>query len=117
MIGFAIDQTTNDLFLRTDGTLAVVHDVEAIGQHVRQRLKTFHGEWFLDTEAGVPWLDEVFGRAYDPALSEALVKAEILDTIGVQEIITFGVAFNQTRRELIISEIEVLTMYDEKVVV
>ena len=116
-IGFAIDQTTNDLFLRADGSLAVVTDAEAIGQHVRQRLKTYQGEWFLDTSAGVPWLDDIFAKQYDPALSESVVKSEILDTDGISEIMTFSVGFNRVRRDLVISEVEVLTVYDRKVVI
>src|SRR5690606_2352093 len=82
-IGLAIDPATNDLFLRPNGELAIVRGAEAVGQHVRQRLKTFSGEWFLDTAAGVPWLDEILGRGYDPALAEAVVKGEVLDTDGV----------------------------------
>lgn len=116
-IGFAIDPTTNDLFLAEDGTVAVVRDAAAVGQHIRQRLMTFAGEWFLDTEVGVVWLDEIFGRAYDPALAESVVKAEILDTDGVDEILTFSVGFDRVKRNLIMSEIEVLTEYDVKVII
>lgn len=114
MIGLAIDPETNDLFLRADGSLAVVRDALAIGQHVRQRLKTFEGEWFLDTTAGVPWLDQIFGRAYDPALAESVVKAEILDTRGVTEITSFSVSFADTTRGLIIRDVGVLTTFDER---
>lgn len=116
-IGLAIHPDTNDLFLRGDGQLAIVRQAEAVGQHVRQRLKTFKGEWFLDTEAGMTWLDEVFAHRYDPALAESLVKAEILDTDGIQEILTFNVSFQQDKRNLVISEVEVLTMYDSKAVI
>ena len=84
--GLAIDPDTNDLFLRSDGGLAMVTGAEAAGQHIRQRLRFFRGEWFLDTTAGMPWLDQVLGSAYDPTLAEALTKAEILDTDGVTEI-------------------------------
>lgn len=116
--GLAIDQTTNDLFVNpTTGDMGVVTDAAAIAQHVRQRLKTFLGEWFLDTEAGVPWLDELFGRPYDPALAESIVKEEVLNTDGVKEILSFSVGFDRTKRNLIIREIEVLTVYDEKVIV
>lgn len=114
-IGLALDPTTNDLFLRADKSLAVVTKAEAVGQHVRQRLKTFQGEWFLDTTAGVPWLAQIMGRGYDPALAEAVVKAEILATDGVKEITSFSVSFDRTLRNLIIRDIEVLTIYDEEV--
>ena len=116
-IGLALDPLTNDLFLRPNGELAVVRDAEAVGQHVRQRLKTFEGEWFLDTTAGVPWLDQILGKNYDPALAEAVVKAEILDTDGVTEITAFSVRFNRNIRNLDIHSVEVLTEYDAEVAV
>lgn len=116
-IALAVDQTTNDLYLSADGTLAVTRNALAIGQHVRARLKTFEGEWFLDTAAGVTWLTEIFGKGYDPSLAESVVKAEILNTDGVKEILSFSVGFNQTTRNLIIREVEVLSEYDEKVII
>jgi hypothetical protein len=112
-IGLAIDPSTNDLALEADGRLSVVHDALAIGQHVRQRLMTFEGEWFLDTTAGVPWLDRILGRGYDPALAEAVVKAEVLATDGVTEITSFSVRFVSDPRQLDIRGVEVLTVYDE----
>lgn len=112
--GLALDPETNDLFL--DGReLAVVTDGEAVGQHVRQRLMTFAGEWFLDTTAGVPWLAQIMGAKYDPALAEAVVKAEILDTAGVVEITGFSVGFDQGVRRLNIRDVEVLTVYDSEI--
>ena len=116
-VGLAVDPATNDLFLRADGSLAVVTQAEAVGQHVRQRLMTFEGEWFLDTAAGVPWLDRLLGRQYDPALAEAVVKAEIMDTDAVTEITSFGVRFAHDHRNLDIHSVEVLTEYDQEVAV
>ncbi|GFO80971.1 MAG: hypothetical protein A49_05980 [Methyloceanibacter sp.] len=107
----------HDLYLEDDGNLAIVHDAEAVGQHVRQRLKTFEGEWFLDTAAGVPWLSEILGQRYDPALAEAVVKAEVLDTDAIKEITSFSVGFNRERRELTTYSISVLTDYDEDVAI
>src|SRR5690606_17790014 len=115
--GLAIDEATNDLYLAADGNLAVVTDAEAVGQHVRQRLQTFLGEWFLDTTAGVPWLDQILGKNYDPALAESVVKAEILATDGVEEILSFSVSFDRATRGLIIRSVEVRTMFDEVIAV
>lgn len=112
-IGLAIDPVTNDLFLASDGNLATVTDAEAVGQHAKQRLSTFQGEWVYDTTAGVPWLSQILGKGYDPALAESVVKAELLDTDGVEEITSFSVGFEKGTRGLIINEAEVLTMFDE----
>ncbi|QIG73263.1 baseplate assembly protein W [Rhizobium phage RHph_N17] len=114
-IGLAIDPTTNDLFLDGSKSLAIVEDAEAVGQHVRQRLMTFHGEWFLDTEAGVKWLTQIMGRAYDPALAEAVVKAEVLDTDGVTGIEGFDIGYVRDLRKLDIKGIQVSTIYEEEV--
>lgn len=114
-VGLAIDPNTNDLFLRADGNLAIVTRAEAVGQHARQRLKTFEGEWFLDNEAGVAWFSELLGERYNPALAEAVIKAEILNTHGIVSIESFSVAFAQTTRDLRIREIEAMTEYDERV--
>lgn len=110
--GLAIDQNTNDLYLDDDGNLAVSKGAQAVAEHVRQRLMTYQAEWFLDNTAGVPWLDQIMGKAYDSALSEALVKAEILNTDAVTEITSFSVGFLRMQRNLVIKDVEILTSYD-----
>lgn len=97
-------------------SLATVSKAEAVAQHCRQRLLTFSEEWFLDKEAGVPWLDEVLGQEYDPDLAESIIKAEILETDGVSEITSFSVKFDRTKRHLSAYDIEIRTKYDEVVV-
>lgn len=113
--GLSIDPATNDLHLTSQGHLATVADAASVGQHVRQRLMTFAGEWFLDTTVGVPWLTEILGKGYDPALAEAVVKAEILDTDGVTEITSFSVGFTRSTRALIVKDVSVGTVYDQEV--
>lgn len=112
-LGLSLDPATNDLHLDGDGALIVVRDAAAVGQHARQRLMTYRGEWFLDTAAGVPWLSDIMGKAFDAALAEAVVKGEILDTDGVTAIESFSVGFAGKTRALIIKDVSVLTVYDE----
>lgn len=116
-VGLAIDQSTNDLQIDAGGNLVLVRDAHAVGQHARQRLQTFAGEWFLDGTVGVPWLSQILGKGYDPALGEAVVKASLLATDGVTEITSFSVSFNQPTRGLNIRGVEVRTDYDQVVTV
>lgn len=104
-----------DLHLDRTNNLAVVKDGEAVGQHGRQRLMTYYSEWFLNTTVGVHWLDEIMGKNYDPALSEAIVKDELMGTPGVTSIETFSVSYTRSRRELVMNEIYVLTEYNTTV--
>jgi hypothetical protein len=114
-MGLAIDQATNDLHFSADGNLAIVTDAEAVGQHARQRLSTFQGEWFLDTTVGVPWLSQILGQRYDPALAEAVTKACLLTTDGVTGITSFSVSFGRVTRGLFIKSVDVTTDYDQEV--
>lgn len=109
----AIDPVTSDIYLDGDGNLAMVQDAEAIGQHARLRLHTYEGEWYLDTACGVPWLSDVLGQNYDPALAESVVKAELLNTDGVTGIDGFSVSFDRASRGVSIRSITVNTIYDE----
>lgn len=106
-----------DIYIDSTGNLATVTDAEAVGQHARQRLMTFEGEWFLDRDAGVPWIRDILGGQYDAVLAESVIKAEILDTDGVVEINSFSVRFDRDSRGLSAYNIDVATEYDEEVAV
>lgn len=113
MIGLGIDQKTNDLHFDATGNLALVQGRQAVAEHAAQRVRTFEGEWFLDSEAGLPWFQQLLGRRFDPALAEALVKAEIAETKGVIEITAFSVSFDQSSRFVNMKQIDFTTEYDE----
>ncbi|KQT52230.1 MULTISPECIES: hypothetical protein [unclassified Aureimonas] len=104
-----------DLALAADGNLAMVADAEAVGQHAAQRLQTFESEWFLDTTAGVPWLERIMGRKVDLPLAESVMKAEIMDTNGVTGIEAFDLRFDRKPRRLNLVRADVGTEYDEEV--
>ena len=114
--GLGLDAETHDLYLDASNNLVVARDARAIGEHVKQRLKMFAGEWFLDTTAGLPWLPRpgqfaIFDRPYQAGQSEALIKAEIFDTPGVVAIEQFEARVDRATRGLII-EAEILTAFD-----
>jgi hypothetical protein len=99
-------QPHNDIHFEADGNLAMARGHVAIGQHVRQRLKFWRGEWFLDTDAGVDWLNEVFNlRGDQAALADALVKAEIAGTPGVEKIESYSARYDRVSRGLKIDRI------------
>lgn len=107
----------HDLYLAEDGNIALAHDAEVVGQHARQRLMTFAGEWFLDTTIGVRWLQEIMGRQQNLPLAEALVKSEILDTDGVTAITSFSIGYERTLRRIDVTRTHVATVYDDEVLV
>lgn len=110
----AIGKTTNDLvFVNRD--LQLVEDAEAVSQRVKQHLRFYLREWFLDTTIGVPWIDYIFVRPFDQATAEAIVKDAVLSVPGVKEITSFGVSFYPEKRRFDIFEMQIRTEFDEVV--
>lgn len=87
-----LDPFTHDLVL-TGGDLRVV---DGVTQHLKQRLLTILGEWFLDLSIGIPWFDEILGKGNDLTLAESLIKSTISDTPGVRSLVTFNIEASQT---------------------
>lgn len=112
MIGLWLDPVTHDLATDAGGNLKLARDAEAVAQHVKQRLLTHQGEWFLDTRAGVPWFDRVMGQAFDADVAEAMVKDVIARTPGVTEITGLSARFDKATRGLILDGFEVYTTFD-----
>ncbi len=91
-----LDPTTHDLVL-VGNDIALRADVS---QAVKIRLLKVRGEWFRNTEAGVPYFDgaEIKGRNVQHILAE--IRTTILETPGVGEITQFDHAINPSTRKL-----------------
>lgn len=98
MIGRALD-SNNDLILE-GGSFKLVNDAEETIQHVRTRLLTYQGEWFLNLLAGVPYFQEIFTKPVNLANIESIFKTAILETDGVSKLLEFSMDYegNSTRR-------------------
>lgn len=57
----------------------------AIAQNVITRLRSFERDWFLDVDAGVPWLELLGARGTERRILRA-VERTVLQTEGVRAI-------------------------------
>lgn len=99
-IDFLLD-STGDIVVTTD--VQMVSGVAAVTQAIRVRLLTFKGEWSLDLDHGFPWFQEVFGAKYQPDRIRSLVRAFILETPNVLDVLSLDVTFNGATRELTVT--------------
>ncbi len=89
----------------------LVDSPDAVAQSVKTRLALSTGEWFLDTEEGTPWLRDILGSGNEQSYGPAL-RARILETPGVKEILSFDDAFDRENRKITIT-ITIDTIYGQ----
>lgn len=97
MKDIALDPTTGDLLLE-HFDLKLVDGRDQIAQNLAIRLRFILGEWFLDINAGVPYYDDFFIKAPNQIRIESLLKEEILDTPGIDQILSFTSNFDAQKR-------------------
>ena len=96
-----IDKTTNDIFA-IDGKVAFVDSNDEVVQRVRTRLRRILGEWFLQVTAGIPYFNGEMLGGKNKQYVMLVIKGEILDTIGVQDINAMSLSYNSETRKVTI---------------
>lgn len=72
-----------DLTVDGSGNIAQIYDAEALAQDVACAVKTFLGEVYFDATVGVPYFQQVLGKAYSLPLLQALMNAAAMSVEGV----------------------------------
>ena len=80
--------------------LALVDDIDAIDQDIRQRLGLFFGEYFLDGRVGVPWFEQILIKKPDTQVVISILARTIMDTPGVLELLSMSMDLDAGLRTL-----------------
>lgn len=83
-----LDVATHDLVAGSDLALTGPDD-QAVAQHIKQRLLTLLGEWFLDQSVGLPLFDNILGKHRNMDIVEALYRDCIMGTPMVKTLTHF----------------------------
>jgi hypothetical protein len=99
MIDLAFDVRGRDLVI----PIKPIDGAARVRQAISIHLKTWLGEWFLDTSHGVPYLENILGKNKRPEIVEAILRAEILKVEGVKSIKSFTMLNDQRTRQISIT--------------
>jgi len=99
MNDLALDPITGDLLI-TGLDLSVIKGADRVRQNILIKLNLWAGEWFLDTEFGTPYLDNVLGKQISLAGSVASIKKSILEVNDVNRLESFKYSFDRQARAL-----------------
>ena len=94
---------TNDDLTLIDGDLATVTESEQLSQWVVTRLRTFLGEWAFDLDLGLPYYEEVFVKSPNLSVVDAYIKAVILATPGVVDLVSYASTLDVAARTLAVT--------------
>lgn len=98
MIDIGIDSTKNDI-LSVEGKVGIVQDAEEVIQRVKTRLRRVLGEWFLQVNAGLPYFNGDMLGGKNTQYVIMVVKAEIINTEGVQDVTSISIEYNNKTRK------------------
>lgn len=91
-----LDPVEHDLVFH-NGPLTAEFTTQPFTQVVSQRLKIrllcFRGDWFMDTEYGVPYWQSILGKKVPKSRVDSILQQEILAERGVKEIVSFTSSF------------------------
>jgi hypothetical protein len=93
----------NDLYF-TDRRLTIIsgsNTDEEILQRIKIRLRFFKDEWYLNSDHGLPYFEDILGtKNVDINGVESLFREQILDVEGVREITESAIDYDGTTRKL-----------------
>jgi hypothetical protein len=88
---------------------------QAKAQHLRVRLRTFLAEWFLNTDEGLPYFQDILVKNPDIRRIEEVYRRAVLTTPGFVALDRFRIELDRANRTLSITDFEART--DEGLVI
>lgn len=83
-----------------NNTLSLVESSEATAQRLRIKLKTFLGEWFLDTRIGMPYFQEFFVKKPNKLVMDSRIREAVEEDEGIESLNSINYDFDATTRAL-----------------
>lgn len=119
-IDLLLDVVTNDLVITTD--LAWSYGIDAVRQGCHVALAMIEGEWFMDLEEGVPYLERdgvdprrvLLGQKFSADRARAAMVPELLKVAGVKTVNYCTPSYDSKTRTLTVRW-EVSTVFGDTV--
>lgn len=94
-----LDESTGDIAVVGNQVLLMDEEDKIVRQKLQIRLNTAQGEWFYDSEAGVPYFQEILKKPYQKNVVDAILRQTILETEGVTQLLSFNSEFIPSQRK------------------
>jgi len=99
MNDLALNPLTGDLLI-SGLDLSVIMGADRVRQNLDIKLKLWTNEWFLDTEFGTPYIDQILGKQITLGGAVAALKKSILEVNDVSNIDSFKYNYDRQARSM-----------------
>lgn len=93
-----LNEDTNDLVFLNGACPVTQKLTDVVSQRLKITLYTFLGEWFLDTDIGVPYFQQIFGKVRSKSTVDLIFQRIIANDPDVIEILSFESELSATTR-------------------
>ena len=77
------DASPQDIQISSQRQVVIARGAEDIRQRVIERLRHWRGEWFLDRDSGMPYLEAILQRPVNAVLASSAIRSQIRSVNGV----------------------------------
>jgi len=96
-VDFLLDPTSWDVTV-SNNDIVFVTGADAVAQRCKYKLQLFKNEWFLDKDAGTPWLEEILGQKLPIELARSIFYNLLIQVEGVASIDQLEVSIDGSTR-------------------
>jgi len=98
MKSIAIDPKTAN-FVRENGKIRYTKtELEFLAQVVRHELSIFLGEWYLNTEKGLPYRPQTARKSEHRSILETALRAKLISIKGIKRVVEFAPQYDKKER-------------------
>ena len=93
-----LNPDTHDMVFVNGGCPVTVAQQDIVAQRLKITLMTFLGEWFLDTELGIPYFQQILTKVRNKATVDSIFQQAILNDPGVLEMVAYESTLDSANR-------------------
>lgn len=93
------DLSAGDAITR-GGDIVMIDEPQATRQRLEQKFRLWRGEWFLNVDAGFPWLGDILGQRPRAEVVRSLVYDLVQSDPGIKTVNNLAVQFEGVERNL-----------------
>ena len=90
----------HDLMATDGGDILLIDNAERVAQQIQIKLKSFLGEWFLDTSYGVPYFEYILVKQPNMTHIRSILRQQISDVSDVSKVQELTLSLDRQNRAL-----------------